>query len=78
MGLRRTVELIVTDPRRSRFWKVFDVTLLSVLWLGAAVLTVLWLRSSDVSGWYVALRLWVTIAVLATFRSWYRFPRPSR
>ena len=75
MGLFRTLDDIVDNPLRSRFWKIVDVTLLGVLWIGAVVFVVMWLIGDPFSNWYFAARIWVPITLLATCRSWYRFPK---
>ena len=41
MGLFRTIDDIVGNPYRSRGWKVFDISLLTVLW-GATAICILW------------------------------------
>ena len=70
MGVFRTVNYIVGNPRRSRGWKVFDVTLLCLIW-SAAMFSVVSQLGDPVSSWSVVAKILVPIAVLAGARSWY-------
>jgi hypothetical protein len=84
MGLRRTIEEIISNPARPRGWKIFEVTLLVVLWSAAigalaASFAVGWSSRAyatwDWYGWSTLFKVLFPIALLATGSSWYRHPR---
>ncbi len=72
MGPVRLVNEIVDDPRRSTGWKVFDVSLLAVLWFGLVFLVFATFADRD---WGPLLRLWIPLTLIASMRSWYLHPR---
>jgi hypothetical protein len=69
----RLVKEIVEDDRRSPGWKTFDVTLLTVLWVGSVFL--LFLLNTD---WIVLAKIWWPATLVASARSWYMHPRRRR
>ena len=78
MALLKTVEMIVGSPYRSNGWKVFDVTLLCLLWAATIVSVLIWLDGNFLTGWDVGVLTLSFITVIATARVWYRNPRWSK
>ncbi len=76
MGLFDTLDHIVSNPNRRRGWKVFDVVLLCSLWAAAGIAAYMSWRSPRTS-WEPAMFILVTVALVATVRSWYDFPTPK-
>ena len=79
MGLFSTLDEIVGSPYRSRAWKVFDVTLLTVLWTATVVSLVLTYGTRGIaSNWWIVPRMLALVTLIATARSWYRHPKLSK
>jgi hypothetical protein len=68
----RLIGEIIEDPRRPLVWKVADVTVLTVLWIGLVVTTVLALGDINFAPlWY----FWILATSIASARAWYTHPR---
>jgi hypothetical protein len=78
MGLFRTIDDIVSNPDRSRMWKIIDVVFLSFLWCITVLSLLIWLDGNAWTSWSVLVRILVPITVIATARTWYQYPRRSR
>ncbi len=78
MGLFKTIDEIVRSPYRSRTWKFIDVTFLVSLWTATAVCVAVWFDGHPWSSWRVASQILLPLAVIASARSWYRYPRRRR
>ena len=79
MSLFKTLDEIVGSPYRSRAWKVFDVTLLTVLWTATVVSFVLTYGTSGIaSNLWIVPRVLAPVTLIVTARSWYWHPKLSR
>jgi hypothetical protein len=78
VGILRTVEYIVTNPRRSTARKVVDVTALCALWLAVGVSAYMNFVEDPMSGWEPTMFILVALAVVASARSWYQYPKARR
>jgi hypothetical protein len=77
-GLLRTIDDIVSNPDRSRMWKVIDVVFMCFLWFVTGLSLLIWLDGNAWTSWSVLVRILVPITLIATARSWYQYPRRSR
>lgn len=78
MGILRTIQFIASNPFRSRFWKVADITLLVVLWGLTVAAVVIWQDGNVATKWDVIVPVLFWISLAASARSWYRSPRVSK
>jgi hypothetical protein len=70
VALLKAVELIVGSPYRSRGWKVFDVSLLCILWTASILSVLIWQAGNVATGWDVVVIILPSITVIATARVW--------
>jgi hypothetical protein len=66
---------ILTDPDRSRGWKILDVTVLGVLWSGVIVIGIAMIANSVFEPLFV---IWAGVTGIASARSWYLHPSGRR
>lgn len=78
MGVLKTIDYIVSNPRRSPGRKIVDVVALCCLWLLTAVSAYMNFVKYPLSGWEPAMFVLIVISVIASARSWYQYPRGRR
>ena len=71
MSLLGLFRAIVEDPERTTFWKIFDVTLLVILWTGSVILVFATFANGD---WQPLGVIWWSVTAIASVRSWYTHP----